>query len=183
MGHVPYHRRTALPKATYKFGSQGTIHDSYYGQEFEQTVWEIDVREFKPAVEHCSSSPDQIAAFQRSAERLSEPEIAVFMAREPELGRAIGVVRQRILQAAYALGRYRRAAARETPSRDSREYFNVKGAQKEAMDQAMNRVMKRRMEEEKEVAMEQACIALRWLVLATYDLHQWLVDQADSVEP
>jgi hypothetical protein len=182
MRHVPYHRRTALRKATYRFGSQGTISAPDYGKEFRQTVWEIDVREFEPAVEHWSSSPGQTEAFQRSVERLSDPEIAVFMAREPELGRAIGVLRERALQAASALRRYWHATSRGSPSRASREYFNVEGAQKEAIDRVLDRMKVRRMGAAKEEAMEQACIALRQLVLATYDLHLWFIDQADSVE-
>jgi hypothetical protein len=182
MRHVPHHRRIDLRRITYRFGPH-TIGGFDYSANFMQGVRDMDASEFEPVVEHWSSSPDQVTAFQRSAERLSEPEIAVFMAREPELGRAIGVVRERILQAAYALGRYRRAAARETPSRDLREYFNVEGTMKEAMDRAMDQATERRIEEAKEEAMKQACLALYLLVYATYDLHQWLVDQADSVEP
>jgi len=164
MSHVPYHHRIGLRRITYRFGSH-TIGGFDYGGDFMQGVRDMDASEFEPAVEHWSSSPDQIAAFQRTAERLSEPEIAVFTAREPELGRAIGVVRERILQAAYALGRYRRAAARETPSRDLREYFNVEGTMKGAMDRAMDQATERRIEEAEEEAMEQACLALYLLVM------------------
>jgi hypothetical protein len=53
---------------------------------------------------------------------------------------------------------------------------------KEAMDRALARATERSMEEARPKAMEQACIALRWVVLATYELHRWLVDQATSVE-
>lgn len=182
LGHVPYHRRAALPGATYTFGSQATLPAIDYGKDFGQTVWEIDRSEFEPAVEHWSSSPDRIAEFQRMVERLSEPEIAVFMHKEPELGRAIGVLRQRILEATLALERYRRAASPESPSRGPREYFNVEGAMKEAMDRAMDRATERRMGDAKDEALEQACIALSWVVLAAYDLHRWLVDRATSIK-
>lgn len=171
-------RRDALPGATYTFGSQGTVVDFDYGEDFGRTVWEIGRTEFEPAVELLSSSPERIEQFRRMADRLSEPEIVVFMNREPELGKAIGVLRERISQAASALERYQRSASPDLPSRGTREYFNVEGPMKEAMDRALDRAAERNRNE----AMEQACIALRWVVLANYELHRWLVDRATRVE-
>ena len=69
------------------------------------------------------------------------------MNREPELGKAIGVLRERISQAASALERYQRSASPDLPSRGTREYFNVEGPMKEAMDCALDRAAERNRDE------------------------------------
>ena len=155
MSHIPYHRRGNLGRINYRFGSHHVGGFDYASLMSE--LQEMDVREYGSVVEYWASSPEQLAEFERSEERLSEPELEVFLAREPELGRRLSELRERILQTSAALKSYRRDALRGQSG-------HVVGSM--YVD-----------------TMEQACLSLRRLVDATYDLNQWIIEQADSVGP
>jgi hypothetical protein len=156
MNQVPDHRRSGLRRLIYRFGSH-SVSSFDYGADFMRAVSKMDLREFEPVVAYWCQSAEQITQFQQIVERLSEPEIAVFMAREPELGRLIGVIRERVLQTTAAFRLYYQDASE-----------GRRGRQVGLMHVD---------------TMEQACIRLREIVFAAYYLIRWLGDQADSVEP
>lgn len=181
-GLLPWERVSTLSSAWYEFGSI-----SYGDKALEEGLGDptqVSSFEFEERVKELAGKPELMGSFQRRFDNTLGPGTDIFLAREPELNRLVNELRDRLSDFHATLETYqRRSSSGERPSRESREYFNVEGELKEAMDQALDRSRERRMEEAREEAMEQACIALSRLVLSAYDLRRWLTGKADNVKP
>ena len=155
VGVLPRERRSNLGRAAYTFGpnSYGT---HAFKEDFMDALAQMDASEFEERIRELASKPELMDSFERGLDDALGPWAATFLAREPELNRLISVVRERLSAFNAALERYRRdPTSTQSPSRSD---FHVD-------------------------RMEQACLALHWLVLVAYELRRWLADQADSVEP
>jgi hypothetical protein len=181
---LPWERWSNLGNARYLFAGSRSYGTKAFREDFTESVWRMDASEFEERVQELAGKPELITSFEKGFDNTLGPWAGIFLAQEPELNMLINEVRERFSDFKATLERYRRRSARRgSPPRESREYFNVEGPLKEAMDQALDRTWEQRMEEVREEARGQACIALKRLVLAAYDLRRWLTDQADSVEP
>jgi hypothetical protein len=180
---LPWESWSGHGSAWYHFAGARSYGTKVFGEDFTDSLWRIDASEFEKRVQELAGKPELMASLEQGFDNTLGPWTGVFLAREPELNKLINEVRERFSGFQTTLERYRRRSAPGKPPRELREYFNVEGALKEAMDQASDRAWEQRMEEARGEAREQACIALKRLVLAAYDLRRWLADQADSIDP
>ncbi len=142
------------PLVWYRFGYIG-YGSKELDESFAKTLYALHVSALYDRVRTFADQPDVLDDFKQQLDTQLEHSAAVFLAREPELNRLIGQLREQISHFEGSLEVYREA--RET-GRDPAARLGSS-------------------------AINQAGIALRELIFAAYQLRSWLADHADRVEP
>jgi len=146
--------REELPDVWYRFGyiSYGT---KGLDRSFAKKLSALPVSALYEEVKAFADEPDMLASFKRELDADLEHSATIFLAREPELNRLIGQLREHISYFEGSLEIYREARA---SGRDPAARLGSS-------------------------AIDQAGIALKEVIFSAFWLRSWLAEHADSVEP
>jgi len=149
---LPKEYLEGCPLVWFQFGDR-----SYGTEKLDRSVakelWSLDVSVLYEGVKEFADRPDLLDGFKRSLDNTLEHSAAVFLAREPELNRLIGALREHISRFEGSLEIY-------CESRESgRDPAAVLGSS----------------------AIQQAGINLKEFMIQGYLLLSWLAARADSV--
>jgi hypothetical protein len=154
VGLGPREHQEELPDVWYRFGytSYGTKE---LDKSFAKKLSALHVSALHGHVTSFADQPELLDSFKRELDTHLEHSAAIFLAREPELNRLIGQLREHISHFEGSLEIYREARA---SGKDPAARLGSS-------------------------AIDQAGITLKEVIISAYQLRSWLAEHADSVDP
>jgi hypothetical protein len=154
VGLLPGEYREGRPLVWFQFGERSYGTEAF-DRSFAQVLWSLDVSVLYEEVKEFADRPDLLDGLKQALDDTLGHSAAVFLAREPELNRLIGALREHISRFEGSLEVYR-------------------GARESGVDPAAVVGSS---------AIRQAGINLKELIIQGYLLGSWLAARADSVRP
>jgi hypothetical protein len=152
IGLLPTEYREGRPLAWFQFGDRSYGTEAY-DRSFAEELWSLDVSVLYEGVKQFADRPDVLESFKRTLDDTLGHSAAVFLAREPELNRLLGALREHVTRFEGSLEVYREAR------KSGWDPAAVVGSS----------------------AIQQAGINLKELIIQGYLLGSWLAARADSV--